>query len=500
VPGIRTITAPSLSTASPRLNRTLKVAGFALSILVIEAALAHGVVGPQISRYVYLFVGVFLVALIWRFPLATALVFLAFSDFIFFPTQFQAQMGSLTIRPHEVALGVLLVLSISRPKRRSWGGRIGLCLAAFFALALFSDVIAYETGRVELTDAFNWLRPIFPLAMFWVVVRLFPGVEERRVLLTGGAVLAAATGVIGLFLALGAGFLQGLESSEQALLSEGGFGSLARVRLPGLSIGYALFWYSAVQIVSRRGRSRIFWSALLLGILVDIAVSYNRNMWVGLILGLFLTALIGGVVVRGRLIGSVAVIVAATVVFVVFGSSAGSDQVVKPILTRGATLLDPGKTTESSSLQDRAHETSAAWKTAQKNLVIGVGAGAPFGVVQHNQLVSGSFIVGETSEPQLFLHNQYLYLILISGVPGLIAFVLFLGSSVAVAWRRSPRDPAIAALGIGIALIMVSAVVAIYFTVIDMTAVLGLLAGVIVADSEGQALDSLPSGLATPRV
>jgi hypothetical protein len=86
VPGIRTITAPSLSTANPRLNRTLKVAGFALSILVIEVALAHGVVGPQISRYVYLFVGVFLVALIWRFPLATALVFLAFSDFIFFPT------------------------------------------------------------------------------------------------------------------------------------------------------------------------------------------------------------------------------------------------------------------------------------------------------------------------------------------------------------------------------------------------------------------------------
>jgi hypothetical protein len=88
---------------------------------------------------------------------------------------------------------------------------------------------------------------------------------------------------------------------------------------------------------------------------------------------------------------------------------------------------------------------------------------------------------------------------LISGIPGLIAFVLFLGLSVTTAWRRTPRDPAVAALGIGIALIMVSAVVAIYFTVIDMTAVLGLLTGVIVADSEGRELDSLPSGLAPPR-
>lgn len=499
MPGIRTITAPSLSTANPRLSKTLKVGGFALSIFVIEVALAHGVVGPQISRYVYLFVGVFLLALIWRFPLATGLVFLGFTDFIFFPSQFQAQMGSLTIRPHEVALAVLLLLSVVRPKHESWGGRIGLCLAIFLGLALASDLIAYESGRVELTNAFNWLRPLFPLALFWVVIRLFPDVEARRVLLTGGAVLAAATGVIALFMALGTGFLQGLESSEQALLSEGGFGSLARVRLPGLSMGYALFWYSAVQAIGRRGWSRVLWSTLLLGILLDIVVSYNRNMWVGVILGLFLTALIGGVVVRGRLVASIAVIVAATVVFVVFGSAAGSDQVVKPILTRGATLLSPGQTTKESSLQDRAHETSAAWGTAQKNLVVGVGAGAPFGVLEHNQVVSGSFIVGVSSEPQLFLHNQYLYLILISGIPGLIAFVLFLGLSVTTAWRRTPRDPAVAALGIGIALIMVSAVVAIYFTVIDMTAVLGLLTGVIVADSEGRELDSLPSGLAPPR-
>ena len=99
------------------------------------------------------------------------------------------------------------------------------------------------------------------------------------------------------------------------------------------------------------------------------------------------------------------------------------------------------------------------------------------------------------AEPQLFLHNQYLYLLLIAGIPGLIAFVLFLGVPVALAVRRVPRDPAIAACGVGIAMIMVSAIVAIYFTTEDMTAVLGMLAGILVADPEGRAAAGEDSGL-----
>jgi O-antigen ligase len=495
VPSIRTITAPSLSTAPQRVNRTLKAGGFALTVFVIEAALAHGVVGPEISRYVFLFVGVFVAGAVWRFPLASGLLLLGLTDFIFFPNRFEAQMGSLTIRPHEVVLTLLLVLAVAKPKRDTWGGRIGLCLLAFLLLVLASDALAVLGHHVSVTEAFNWARPLYPLTLFWVVIRLFPSADDRRVLLTGGAVIAAATGVVALFMALGAGFLQGLESGEQAIMSDGGFGSLARVRLPGLSIGYALFWYSAVQVGGRRGWSRFFWLALLAGILLDIVVSYNRNMWVGLILGLVLMGIVGGAVVRGRLIGSIAAVVAALVIFVVFGAGAGSDQIVQPILTRGSTLLNPGKTSKESSLEDRARETSIAWKTAKEHPVLGVGAGADFGVVQQHPVVSGLYIVGIRTEPQLFLHNQYLYLILIAGVPGLIAFVLFLGSTIVLAWRRRPHDPSIVALGVGLLLIMVSAIVAIYFTVIDMTAVLGLLTGVIVADSEGRALDNQPSGL-----
>ncbi len=61
--------------------------------------------------------------------------------------------------------------------------------------------------------------------------------------------------------------------------------------------------------------------------------------------------------------------------------------------------------------------------------------------------------------------------------------------------KRSPTDPAITACGVGIATIMISSIVAIYFSVEDMTAILGLLAGVIVADWETRASDALDSEL-----
>ena len=105
------------------------------------------------------------------------------------------------------------------------------------------------------------------------------------------------------------------------------------------------------------------------------------------------------------------------------------------------------------------------------------------------------FDFGDTHVPQLFLHNQYLYLLLSPGIPGLIAFLVFLGTPLHYALRRFPRDPSIIACGVGIATIMISAVVAIYFSVDDMTAIFGLLTGVIVADAEGRARSGRSSGL-----
>jgi O-antigen ligase len=309
-------------------------------------------------------------------------------------------------------------------------------------------------------------------------------------------VLAALTGVIAVLVALGAGFGDGLQApGGQAILSQEGLGSLARVRLAGLSAAYALFWFAVVQVAGRRGGSRLFWLLLLAGIGLSVAISFNRNMWLGLAIGGLLMAILGGSMVRNRMAVGLVVATGGLAFLMLFGSSETSNTVVRPIIQRGATILNPTKTEHESSLQDRERETSEAWATAQSHLLLGVGAGTPFGVFLSEPITRGSYTIGLTRAPQLFLHNQYLYLVLIAGIPGLIAFLLFLGLPIVTALRRTPTDPAIVAIATGLILVMISSVVAIYFTVEDMTAVLGLLTGILVADLEGRAAKGEPSGL-----
>ena len=496
MPSTRTITALSWPTRPRRAAELARIAGFALAVLVLEVVLAHGVAGPQIGKVVFLFIGVLFVALVFRFPLATALLVLCLTDFVFYPTYFAHQVGPISVRPHELALACLLLVAYMRPKRRTWGGRTGTALLAFYAMLAASAVLAWKGGATSLSDAFNFSRPLFQLAIFWVVVRLFPGAAERRTLLLGMAAIAALTGVVAVLTSFGAGFGDALQAAGgQTIRAENGADSIDRVRLPGLSAGYALFWYVVIQLIARKPGKRLLWWLIMGGISIDILVSFNRNMWLGVVIGFVLMLIIGGVHVRNRLSAAIAILVTAIALFVVFGSTTSSESVVTPIVQRGETLFNPAKTSQESSLQARFKETSEAWKTAEKHLVVGVGPGVPFGVVDQELVRSGALITGLRRPPQLFLHNQYLYLVLIAGVPGLIAFVWFLVSALTIAFKRRPRDPAIGALGIGIALVMLSAVVAIYFTVEDMTAVLGLLTGVILADHEGEASDGEGSGL-----
>lgn len=463
-------------------------------MLVLELVLAHGLVGPQISKLVFLFVGVVAAAVALRFPMATALVILCLTDFIFYPAAFAKGVGPFSVRPHEIALLLLLILAWLRPKQRTWGGPAGIALLVFLAMVGVSDLFAIQRGATPLSEAVSWARPMFMLTIFYVVVRLFPSTEDRKTLMLGAAAIGAITGLVALAASTGGGISDALKKAapETIRLSEGE-GGLERVRLPGLSIGYGVFWYAVTQIVAKRGSPRLGWSLMTLGITVDILVSYNRNMWIGVTLGLLAMAAIGGTFIRSRLTGGVMAAVAAVAVIVIFGGPATETSVVQPVVERGSTLLNPGKTSKESSLTEREQETKVAYRTVKEKPLLGVGAGASFGMKTREP--NPSSVTGYILVPQLFLHNQYLYLILISGIPGLIAFVFFLLSAIVAAVRRVPRDPAVSACAVGIGMIMLSAVVAIYFTVENMTAVLGLLAGVIIADQRDRGAKGETSGL-----
>jgi O-antigen ligase len=498
VQSTRITTAPTWSAAAVRrAPEALKVAAFGVVVLVLEVALAHGVSGPEISKYVFLFVGLYVLAFVFRFPLATALVVFFFTDCLFAATKFSHNVGSISVRPPEVALACLFLLAVVRPKRRTWGGPVGGALAVFLALVGISAVIAIKSGDTSLSEAFNWARPLALLTFFYIVIRLFPEADDRRHLLTGVAVLAAISGFAAILLSLGAGFVSSLGENRGVgeVSGEAGSEGVERIRLVGLSASYALFWYSVVQVIAQRHYRRIFWGVLLAGMVAAIILSYNRNMWLGLLIGAVLMAAVGGQFVRGRMAIGVVALVGVLAMLLAFGGQASNQGVVKPLLKRGSTLFHLGKTEKESSLEDRARETEKAWDAAQEHLLIGVGAGAPFGLYDHESIVSGNFSYGETTSPQLFLHNQYVYLILIAGVPGLIAFLAFVLMVLFEALRRVPRDPAITACAVGLTGILISSVVAIYLTVPDMTGLIGLLAGVIIADRDSRAAAGEPSGL-----
>lgn len=486
----RTTTIPTWPPAA-RAPDAARIAAFLGAALLLEALLARGLAASSLSRPLLLLVGFAALAFVFRFPLATSLVFLGFTDFIFYPTFFAFELGPLSVRPHELALVALLLVALVRPRRQTWGGLTGGALAAFLGVLVLTGLLAVSDGRAPFSDVLSLGRPFALLTLFYVVVRLFPEPEQRRQLLTGAAVLAAIAGVVALFVALGSGLGDTLSGgSESILKEEEGAAGLLRVRLAGLSMAYALFWYVAVRIATAKGARLLGWSLTLAGMAVAIAISFNRNMWLGLIAGMALMMVIGGPLVRNRLLAALAVSVAAIVLIASVGTATDS-RVLEPVVQRGSTLFNPGRVEASSSLSDRERENRVAWPVAQRHALLGIGPGTEFGVFNFDFVGPHSIKV----EPQLFLHNQYLYLLLICGIPGLLAFLVFLGTPVMRAFRRQPVDPAITACGVGIAMIMVSSIVAIYFSVEDMTAALGMLTGVIVADSELRTPDRLRSGL-----
>lgn len=487
----RITTVPTLSEAARRAPDAIRAGAFLGAALLVEAILARGVVNSGISRPALLLAGVGALALVFRFPLPTAVAFFAFTDFLFYPTFFAYEFGPLSVRPHELALAALLLVALVRPQRRSWGGAPGLALAAFFGVLALVAGLAVLDGRAPADEVFSWSRPFGLLAFFYVVVRLFPQPEQRRQLLTGAAVLAGIAGAVALFVAVGAGIGDTLKGGGESIVKEEeGAAGLLRVRLAGLSMAYALFWYASVRAAASQGRQRMGWSLILGGMALAIAISFNRNMWLGLLAGLALMMIVGGPFVRSRLTVALVAGLAGIALLASFGSATES-RVLEPVVKRGSTLFNPRQVQSSNSLSDREKETRIAWPRAQDNALLGIGPGVEFGV--YNVEFVGPH--SKKAEPQLFLHNQYLYLLLIVGLPGLIAFLLFLGIPVFRAFRRAPTDAAITACGVAIAMIMISAVVAIYFSVEDMTAVLGLLTGVIVADHEGRAADAMSSGL-----
>lgn len=415
---------------------------------------------------------------LFHFPLAGAILFLIAVASVFPRDLLTLEAGGVSAAAFELLLAGLLFVALVRPRRATWGGVPGRALALFLVFLGLSAAAAVAAGAAELPDVFNAARSFGPLALFFVVVRLFPTVRDARSLIIAGAVIGGISGALALLVATGSELGAPLRGqTEEFIAEEAGLGQLARVRLPGLGLAYALLWYVVVRLVYSRGERKLAWALTLAGAFTGILLSLNRNMWIGLLLGLALMLVLGGGVARRRLAVGVAALGAALALMLYLPGDLADDSALAPIVERGSTLLEPGSVREESSLESRGEETERAVSSALRHPILGIGPGVPFGVFFYERAAEDRYI----RTPQTFLHNQYLYLALVAGVPGLACFLVFLVSVLRRALRGIRSDPPTAALGVGLVMVAVSAVVAIYFSAPDMAAVVGLVAGVIVA-------------------
>lgn len=447
------------------------------AVALTEVVVAACVVEPRLVKVLAALAGVAAFAAVLRWPVLGVVALLGLVASALDPELIIVNLGPLHARGYELALGALFVVAALAPRRRTWGGAVGGFAAAFLGLLVVCTWVAIRSGSVSLSDAVQWGRGFAALLFFFCVIRLFPDRRSLDRLLTIGAVLAALTGLVSAAVAAGVNLdpLFG-SSATQFVDTSQGLGSIPRIRLPGVGLAYVLLWWAVLQGLRAHGARRLAWVAILTGMVACLGLSLNRDMWLGAVGGLFLLVPLGGASLR-RSMGIGASLAACTVaVMLLLGVGVSPSSPLEPIIARGQTLLSPAAVGQEDSLQSRGRETTKAWGVVRAHPLLGIGPGTPFGVTYYAPAPNGHY----EPNPQLFLHNQYLYLLLIGGVPTLLAFLAFLGGVLGRA-RRLMADRGAVASAVGLIMLLVSAFVLIAFQDANMMATLALVAGTLVA-------------------
>lgn len=463
----------------PWARRPVRAVAVVVGLLIAELAVAAIIVEPRLLPLLAL-LGVAGGAMVmFRFPLLVLGGLLLASASVLHPRYFPEVSQA---RLPELVLVGLLGVAVVRPRRASWGGASGGALLAFFIVLAVTQGLAALDGRVEPIEAASWTRPLLLVAAFWVVVRLVPDRRTVERVVIAGAVVAGITAVLSASAATEGIVGQLFQDPGRQYVSDGtglGLGVLERVRFPGMALCYGFFWPLTVLAIRARGAAR--WLLLgLLGLMVMcLGLTLWRNVWLGVFFGFLLLVVLGGVQLRGQLLKSAAVAVATVLVLSLGAGAAFSterDSVLRPVIERASTLFTTPKNIGSreKNVQSRATETRFALQTVGSHLVTGIGGGVQYGMWFKEARSGGRYV----RVPQKFLHNQWLWLVLVGGVPLMLLWAGFLVSTLRVAWT-GPRDPLTTALGIGLACIMLSALVELFFSTEGMTLTIGVLAGLI---------------------
>lgn len=380
-------------------------------------------------------------------------------------------ISSLQFAPGEVLLWlsigslVFLPYSLRRTLAVMAVRRESLAVFAFLAAVLGGVAVGMENGA-SLHDAAFSMRYMLFYAAFWpaLVAFAYDRALVIRLICAGVVavvVLAIAQIVVGpsthLFL-IGSSDLSGAISSDDT-----GF---LRIRPPGLTSVYVVAAFALARVLWGPARGRMLGWLMVLVTLTGVTLSANRNMAVGLVVGLAAAAL----VTRQRhrvavLATTVAAVVAALVLLAQSSATIGSN----PVVSRFASITNYSQL-QTQTLDDRYYENGIALQRIHAHPVGGLGWGPDYGAYL---LTSDyGFLV---STPRPFMHEQYLWIWMRAGIIGLGALIAMLAFGIWNGARycraRHGSDDAWLGAGVVVAVVALAASsnVAIYLTPPDST-------------------------------
>jgi O-antigen ligase len=362
-------------------------------------------------------------------------------------------LGSLAFLPRDVRRGLRALAS----RRES------VIMAVFLAAVVGGVAVGVENGASLHAAAFDMRLMLFYAAFWPALAALTRGRELVFKLVAGGAVVVVILQILQVIVGPSTHlFVIAPSDLASSLTDETGF---LRVRPPGLTTTYVVAAFALARILWGPARHRLGSWAIAAVALTGVVLSLNRNMLLGLALGLCVAALIARE--RHRFVVLVAILGVAVSGFGLLAQSSSFSS--NAVVSRFASITDYSRLKEQT-LADRYYENDVALQRVRNHPVGGLGWGPDYGAVLLSS-DDGSLL----TKPRSFMHQQYLWIWMRAGIIGLVSLIAVLAFGIwnGARWCRARNGAGDAWLGAGIVASVValaaSSNVAIYLTPPDST-------------------------------
>lgn len=478
---VQDLVSPWRQTRGARVARTLVLAGAAC---LLGAFLARLAISSYGTRAVELAIGVPVLIFLLPRPLLASLALLAVLSTVY-------SYGGL---PHvnlpghppvslaDALLAAPVLGTVWRKPWRTWHPAVQrwfLVVALMLTLAAIVSVPVATHGHAALRSSIVGFKNL-AYVLFALTIALELSGRAWRPLLDGMIVIAAVVAVVSIAADAVPSLATLLNSINHGTVQTQASLGASRIRLPGLYLVYGMVIPTMTLVLTVRDRRRKARIVALVLMVAAVAISLNRNMYFGALIGLVVTMLVGGPRLRHRIVLAL-VIIAATAVLVL--------ESVKPSVTaevtqRAGSALSTS-VLSSGSAQDRALEFQFALRSISAHSWTGVGWMQFYGLTLSDLGATGN----QAGQQRVYVEDWYLHLATDYGIPVAAVFLiscgLLLGYGIVRARQAAnPGDRAmIGACAGAVVAMLLSALVGTYLQSPDSMVAFGAICGLLLAAS-----------------